>query len=102
QRGTHTVELYAAAMAPMLSGFAAASDVPRRKSPRTNVQAGAIMVAGGRIVIQPFPGPTGWQVIGWTELPVVDITAEDPATFKIGDRVVFSELDAPVPTKYAL
>src|SRR5699024_7672721 len=67
QRGTHTVELYAAAMAPMLSGFAAASDVPRRKSPRTNVQAGAIMVAGGRIVIQPFPGPTGWQVIGWTE-----------------------------------
>jgi allophanate hydrolase subunit 1 len=47
------------------------------------------MVAGTSAIIQPFPGPSGWKVIGRTPLTVCDIR-EDPATsYTPGDRVRF-------------
>jgi allophanate hydrolase subunit 1 len=47
------------------------------------------MVAGTSAIIQPFPGPSGWKVIGRTPLTICDIR-EDPATsYRPGDRVTF-------------
>lgn len=94
-----SINLLASAMAPMMGTLPFPGQVSRCREPRTNVDTGSVMVAGTSAIIQPFPGPSGWKVIGRTPLTVCDIR-EDPATsYTPGDRVRFrvipeSEWDA--------
>ncbi|NQX26588.1 carboxyltransferase domain-containing protein [Microbacteriaceae bacterium VKM Ac-2854] len=88
------IALLAAAMAPMMDGLDVPRPVRRRAQPRTDVPAGAIMIAGGNAIIQPFAGPTGWRVVGRTPLTIVDITRERPVAFAPGDAVCFRRIDA--------
>ncbi|MFE5839626.1 allophanate hydrolase subunit 1 [Arthrobacter sp. NPDC056493] len=94
-----SINLLASAMAPMMGSLPFPGQVSRCREPRTNVDPGSVMVAGTSAIIQPFPGPSGWKVIGRTPLTVCDIR-EDPATsYTPGDRVRFrvipeSEWDA--------
>ncbi|WP_200849254.1 allophanate hydrolase subunit 1 [Curtobacterium sp. 18060] len=81
------VVLLAAGMAPMMEGGRFDRPVRRGTQPRTNVPAGSIMLAGQNAIIQPFPGPTGWRVIGRTPHVVVDIAREDAAAILPGDRI---------------
>ncbi len=84
-----SINLLASAMAPMMGTVQFPGQVSRCKEPRTNVASGSVMVAGTNAIIQPFPGPTGWKVIGRTPLTICDIH-EDPATsYKPGDKVRF-------------
>lgn len=84
-----SINLLASAMAPMMGTVQFPGEVSRCREPRTNVDSGSVMVAGTNAIIQPFPGPTGWKVIGRTPLTICDIR-EDPATsYKPGDRVRF-------------
>jgi UPF0271 protein len=57
-------------------------NVPRRKTPRLRVPAGAVGLAAGRTAVYPFESPGGWNLIG---------TAVDfkPFTFELGDHVQF-------------
>jgi allophanate hydrolase subunit 1 len=85
-----TINLLAAAMAPMMAGVNFPGQVSRCAEPRTDVAPGSVMVAGTSAIIQPFPGPSGWKVIGRTPLTICDIR-EDPATsYRPGDRVTFT------------
>jgi len=88
-KSTFTIALLGAAMAPMMDGLALPGPVRRRAEPRTDVAPGAIMVAGDNAIIQPFPGPTGWRVVGHTPHTVVDISRPDPVSFGTGDVVRF-------------
>ncbi len=72
-----TINLLAAAMAPMMAGVQFPGQVSRCAEPRTDVAPGSVMVAGTSAIIQPFPGPSGWKVIGRTPLTICDIH-EDP------------------------
>ena len=84
-----TINLLAAAMAPMMAGVKFPGQESRCAEPRTDVAPGSVMVAGTNAIVQPFPGPSGWKVIGRTPLIVCDIR-EDPATsYRPGDRVRF-------------
>ncbi|MFC9351471.1 allophanate hydrolase subunit 1 [Arthrobacter sp. NPDC057013] len=84
-----SINLLASAMAPMMGTLPFPGQVSRCREPRTNVDPGSVMVAGTSAIIQPFPGPSGWKVIGRTPLTVCDIR-EDPATsYTPGDRVRF-------------
>jgi allophanate hydrolase subunit 1 len=84
-----SINLLASAMAPMMGSLPFPGQVSRCREPRTNVDPGSLMVAGTSAIIQPFPGPSGWKVIGRTPLTVCDIR-EDPATsYTPGDRVRF-------------
>lgn len=47
------------------------------------------MIAGTNAIIQPFPGPTGWRVVGRTPHTIVDISRPDPVSFGTGDIVRF-------------
>ncbi len=97
ERSTLTVNLLAAAMAPMMDGLDVAQPIRRQSTPRTDVPAGSVMVAGRNAIIQPFPGPTGWRVIGRSPLRIVDINRSTPVSFGPGDRIEFrriSEADA--------
>ncbi|MFJ5304760.1 allophanate hydrolase subunit 1 [Streptomyces sp. NPDC088350] len=86
---TFTISLLGAAMAPMMDGLRVPRPVRRRAEPRTDVAPGAIMIAGTNAIIQPFPGPTGWRVVGRTPYTVVDISRPEPVSFGTGDVVRF-------------
>lgn len=97
ESSTLTINLLAAAMAPMMDGLDVPAPVRRQATPRTDVPPGSVMIAGRNAIIQPFPGPTGWRVIGRSPLRIVDIARESPVSFAPGDRIVFrriSEADA--------
>ncbi len=84
-----TINLLASAMAPMMGSVEFPGQVSRCKEPRTNVDPGSVMVAGTNAIIQPFPGPTGWKVIGRTPLTICDIREDPPTSFEPGDTVRF-------------
>ncbi|MEV2211635.1 carboxyltransferase domain-containing protein [Streptomyces sp. NPDC050997] len=88
-KSTFTISLLGAAMAPMMDGLEVPRPVRRRAEPRTDVAPGAIMIAGTNAIIQPFPGPTGWRVVGRTPHTIVDISRPDPVSFATGDIVRF-------------
>lgn len=89
-----TISLLAAAMAPMMDGLDVPRSVRRRREPRTDVPPGSIMIAGQNAIIQPFPGPTGWRVIGRTPHTIVDIARDAPVSFAPGDTVAFTRASA--------
>ena len=86
---TFTISLLGAAMAPMMDGLRVPRPVRRLAEPRTDVAPGALMIAGTNAIIQPFPGPTGWRVVGRTPHTIVDISRAEPVSFGTGDVVRF-------------
>lgn len=91
-RSSLTISLLGAAMAPMMAGLETVKPIRRRAEPRTDVPPGSIMVAGSHAIIQPFPGPSGWRVVGRTPLAIVDIHRSDPVSFATGDAVRFERV----------
>ncbi|MEU9957838.1 carboxyltransferase domain-containing protein [Streptomyces sp. NPDC050982] len=88
-KSTFTIALLGAAMAPMMDGLELPGPVRRRAEPRTDVVPGSIMIAGDNAIIQPFPGPTGWRVVGRSPHTIVDISRPDPVSFGPGDIMRF-------------
>lgn len=76
-------------------GFAYLTDgdpalrVPRRKTPRTAVPAGAVGLADGFSGAYPRRMPGGWQLIGRTDAPLWDLDRDPPALLPPGTRVRF-------------
>ncbi|HVR89091.1 MAG TPA: 5-oxoprolinase subunit PxpB [Candidatus Limnocylindria bacterium] len=62
---------------------------PRRASPRARVPAGSVAVANGQTIVYPFASPGGWRLIGRTDLPLFDPSADPPARIRPADRVRF-------------
>jgi KipI family sensor histidine kinase inhibitor len=77
-----------------LVGGDAALAVPRRKTPRTRIPAGAVALAGEFTGIYPRASPGGWQLIGTTPVKMWDLTRTPPAYFQPGYRVRFVKLGA--------
>lgn len=67
--------------------------MPRRKTPRTTVPAGAVGIAGGQTGVYPCPTPGGWQLIGRTPMRVFDAARDEPFLFAPGDEVCFVPID---------
>ncbi len=78
---------YAGYLPPALSGLA------RRDSPRLQVPAGSVAIAGRQTAIYPRRSPGGWHLIGTTPLCIVDVEA---GYFPIGpgDRIHFQPIPA--------
>jgi KipI family sensor histidine kinase inhibitor len=84
-----------------LVGGDPALHVPRRKSPRTRIPAGAVALAGNFTGVYPQVSPGGWQLIGSTQVKMWDITRTPPAYFQPGYRVRFID-QATVKTQIAM
>lgn len=103
----HTEPLYtvrclgAPGGSPMLDGPAFPVPVPRLASPRTNVPAGAVSVAGRQATITPARAPGGWCVIGWTPLAVMDLAEEPPVPYRPGDTLSFHRIDEATASRLA-
>lgn len=96
----HTSTPFIAAFGGFAPGFTycaaqdpkAALDVPRRSSPRTNVPAGAVGLAGTFTAVYPRTSPGGWQLIGTTVQPMWDADAAEPAAVRPGDVVRYRQV----------
>ena len=74
---------------PYLSGLDPALARPRRSSPRAVVPEGAVIVGGAQAAIMSQTGPSGWHVLGKTEIKLFDPDAEQPSLLQPGDAVRF-------------
>lgn len=75
-----------------LSGGDAGLEVPRRKTPRTRIPAGAVGLAGPFSGVYPQASPGGWQIIGVTPLTMFDLSRDPPALLQPGFRVRFVDM----------
>jgi KipI family sensor histidine kinase inhibitor len=69
-------------------------DTARRDSPRTEVPAGSVALAGEFSAVYPRVSPGGWQLIGRTDHPVFDLERDPPALLQPGRRVRFVDAGA--------
>jgi len=75
---------------PYLSGLNPKLATPRRSVPRMRLEEGAIIIGGTQAGIMPCSAPSGWHVIGRTELKLFDQQRESPSFLQPGDRIRFS------------
>lgn len=79
---------------PYLIGMDSRLSMPRHSTPRTEVHAGSVGIAGTQTGIYPRSGPGGWQIIGRTQDILFDAHREHPALLEPGDRVRFVDSNA--------
>lgn len=91
----HTAATYRVAAVGAMPGFVYLSGLdpllarPRRANPRGTVPQGAVMIGGAQAGIMPVTAPSGWHILGMTDLKLFDPKREPPATFRPGDRIRF-------------
>ena len=73
-----------------LIGLPAELHVPRRATPRTAVEAGAVGIAGEFAGVYPRRSPGGWQLLGRTSAVLWDADRDPPALLAPGTRVRFT------------
>ncbi len=74
---------------PYLGGLPENLHTPRRAVPRIKVPAGSVGIGGSQTGVYPFASPGGWQIIGRTEAPLFQISANPPTLLAAGDTVQF-------------
>ncbi|PZO82532.1 MAG: allophanate hydrolase [Mesorhizobium amorphae] len=72
-----------------LSGLAPELSRPRRATPRGGVPVGSVMIGGAQAGIMPCTAPSGWHILGRTEMALFDPALDPPAAFQPGDRIRF-------------
>ncbi len=63
--------------------------IPRKDDPRKSVPAGSVGLAGEFSGIYPRASPGGWQLIGRTDVTLLDVAADPPALLRPGIEVRF-------------
>ena len=76
-----------------LGGLPTQLHVPRLATPRKQVSAGSVGLAGEQTGIYPNNSPGGWQLIGRTPLRMFDASVDPPSRLQPGDRVRFLRID---------
>lgn len=66
---------------------------PRRATPRTEVAAGSVALAGGYAGVYTVDSPGGWHIVGHTDLEMWDVERDPPALIIPGMAVSFREVD---------
>jgi len=82
---------------PYLGGMSEKIATPRRPSPRLEIPAGSVGIAGMQTGVYPIATPGGWQLIGRTPLSLFRPQDECPSLLQAGDIIRFR----PIPlTEY--
>lgn len=77
---------------PYIGGMSERIATPRRSSPRSQIPAGAVGIAGIQTGIYPLKTPGGWQIIGQTPKKLFIPSKIPPSLLKAGDRIKFSPI----------
>jgi KipI family sensor histidine kinase inhibitor len=76
-----------------LGGLPEMLEVPRKSTPRLNVEKGAVGMAGKQTGIYPQESPGGWNIIGNCSVPMFNPKSEDPCFVSVGDKVQFYQIE---------
>jgi len=74
---------------PYLGGMDSRIATPRLENPRTKIKGGSVGIAGSQTGIYSIDSPGGWQIIGWTPVPLFDPGVEQPFLLKAGNYLRF-------------
>lgn len=74
---------------PFLGGMDERIAAPRRPSPRLEIPARTVGIAGAQTGVYPIGTPGGWQLIGRTPVDLFLPDEEIPSLLRPGDRVRF-------------
>jgi inhibitor of KinA len=91
----HIARTYHAYFLGFAPGFAYLGDLaeeiatPRLQTPRKEVAAGSVGIAGRQTAVYPFATPGGWRLIGRTPLEMFRKDREPMGLIAIGDHVKF-------------
>lgn len=91
----HTSRTYRAYFLGFAPGFAYLGDLapeiatPRLATPRKQVAAGSVGIAGTQTAVYPFATPGGWRLIGRTPLEMFRKDREPMGLIAVGDEVRF-------------
>ena len=94
----HCWQTYHAYFLGFAPGFAYLGDLPeiiatpRLETPRQQVPAGSVGIAGRQTAIYPFTTPGGWHLIGRTPLCLFRADCDPMSLISIGDRVRFRRI----------
>jgi KipI family sensor histidine kinase inhibitor len=72
-----------------LGGLDPRLTTPRRSTPRPRVEAGTVMIGGEQTAVLSKTTPSGWNLIGKTELEFFDASKSIPALLSPGHRLRF-------------
>jgi KipI family sensor histidine kinase inhibitor len=75
---------------PYLGGLDERIACPRLKTPRTNVPAGSVGIAGSQTGMYPVDSPGGWRLIGRTPRRIFDKNSDKPFIVQPGDLIEFA------------
>jgi KipI family sensor histidine kinase inhibitor len=95
----HSSRIYRVFMLGFIPGFAYLGTVderiaaPRRTSPRREVAAGSVGIAGPQTGIYPQQSPGGWNIIGRTPMRMLSPDRVEPSLLRAGDSVRFRPID---------
>ncbi len=67
-------------------------ELPRRSESRPRVPVGSVAVAAGYSAVYPGVSPGGWNLLGHTDFPLWDATADPPTPLHAGAIVRFTDL----------
>ena len=74
---------------PYLGGLSEKIAAPRRESPRLEIPAGTVGIAGNQTGVYPIGTPGGWQLIGRTPKKLFRPEKTPPSLIKTGDMIRF-------------
>jgi inhibitor of KinA len=74
---------------PYLGGMNPKIAAPRKETPRQDIPAGSVGIAGNQTGIYPIQTPGGWQLIGRTPISLFSPHRDSPSLLQAGDHVRF-------------
>ncbi len=77
---------------PYLGGMDERIATPRKKTPRTKIEAGSVGIADKQTGIYSVDSPGGWQIIGRTPLKLYDKDNNPPCLLSQGDTIKFKPI----------
>jgi inhibitor of KinA len=89
--------IYAIGFAPgfcYLGGLDQRIHAPRLTTPRLQVPAGSVGIAGGQTGVYPLASPGGWQLIGRTPLQLFAPDRQPAIPYQSGDTIRFRPIAA--------
>ncbi|SDA91170.1 5-oxoprolinase subunit PxpB [Mesorhizobium qingshengii] len=75
---------------PYLSGLDPQLAWARRGTPRLKVAEGAVIIGGPQAGIMPMTAPSGWHILGHTDIKLFDVNAQSPVLLRPGDKIRFA------------
>lgn len=76
-----------------LGGMSKDIATPRLTTPRVNIPAGSVGIAGAQTGVYPIDSPGGWQLIGRTPVRMYDPDRETPILPQAGQYIHFYPID---------